>query len=135
MECARCHDHKYDPLTQKEYYELCAFFDNIDEAGLYSYFTPAIPTPTLRLTDDNAKQKLEELQKRVDEEQQKLERLTQGRESAFREWRTNVESHSNDAVVAGALKHLTFDEVARRISQSQERLGKALGLREMTELV
>ncbi|HRX77550.1 MAG TPA: DUF1549 domain-containing protein, partial [Pirellulaceae bacterium] len=128
MECARCHDHKYDPLTQKEYYELCAFFDNIDEAGLYSYFTPAIPTPTLRLTDDNAKQKLEELQKRVDEEQQKLERLTQGRESAFREWRTNVESHSNDAVVAGALKHLTFDEVAAPNKSVPGKVGQGVRL-------
>ena len=49
MECCRCHNHKYDPLTQKEYYELSAFFDKIDEAGLYSYFTSSIPTPTLPL--------------------------------------------------------------------------------------
>ena len=39
FECARCHDHKFDPITQKEFYELFAMFQNIDEAGLYSYFT------------------------------------------------------------------------------------------------
>ena len=47
FECARCHDHKYDPLKQKEYYQLTSFFANIDEAGLYSYFTDSVPTPTL----------------------------------------------------------------------------------------
>ncbi len=49
MECARCHDHKYDPLSQKEYYQLSSFFDNVDEAGLYSFFTNSTPTPTLDL--------------------------------------------------------------------------------------
>src|SRR6185312_13280087 len=50
LECARCHSHKYDPITQKEYYQLSAFFASIDESGLYSHFTDATPTPTLLLT-------------------------------------------------------------------------------------
>jgi len=50
--CARCHDHKFDPVTQREYYELSAFFDNIDESGLYSHFTRATPTPALSLVTD-----------------------------------------------------------------------------------
>ncbi len=33
MGCARCHDHKYDPLTQREFYQLFAYFNNIGEAG------------------------------------------------------------------------------------------------------
>ncbi|MCX6366639.1 MAG: DUF1553 domain-containing protein [Armatimonadetes bacterium] len=34
MRCAQCHDHKYDPLTQRDYYRLFAYFNNNDENGL-----------------------------------------------------------------------------------------------------
>jgi hypothetical protein len=61
FECCRCHSHKYDPISQAEYYELSSFFDNIDEAGLYSFFTQSIPTPTLKLPTDAEERRLEEL--------------------------------------------------------------------------
>src|SRR5262249_27316903 len=32
--CAQCHDHKYDPLTQKDFYRFYAFFNNVPEKGL-----------------------------------------------------------------------------------------------------
>ena len=37
MNCARCHDHKYDPLTQRDYYRLLSFFHNIPESGVGDY--------------------------------------------------------------------------------------------------
>jgi hypothetical protein len=61
FECTRCHDHKYDPLTQKDYYSLFAFFQNIDESGQTSYFTPAMPVPALPLTTPEQDKKLAEL--------------------------------------------------------------------------
>jgi hypothetical protein len=48
MGCARCHDHKYDPITQKEFYKFFAFFNNVPENGLDGQFynsTPFIPAP------------------------------------------------------------------------------------------
>ncbi|HSU66000.1 MAG TPA: DUF1549 and DUF1553 domain-containing protein, partial [Tepidisphaeraceae bacterium] len=47
--CCQCHDHKFDPLTQKEYYQLFAFFNNVPENGLDGQkgnAVPFIPTPT-----------------------------------------------------------------------------------------
>jgi len=36
IECAHCHDHKYDPFSQKEYYQLFAFFNTVQEKGIES---------------------------------------------------------------------------------------------------
>ncbi len=47
--CARCHDHKYDPFTQKEFYQLFAYFNNIPERGKankYGNSAPMIQAPT-----------------------------------------------------------------------------------------
>ena len=47
--CARCHDHKFDPLSQKEFYELFAFFNNVPERGKafkYGNSPPFVTAPT-----------------------------------------------------------------------------------------
>jgi hypothetical protein len=36
MACSRCHDHKYDPFTQRDYYSLLAYFNNLPETGIVS---------------------------------------------------------------------------------------------------
>lgn len=72
MQCCRCHDHKYDPVTQKDYFQLSAFFDNIDEAGLYSFFTPAVPTPTLWLPTEEQEKELKSLQSQIAESEKAL---------------------------------------------------------------
>ena len=65
FECSRCHDHKYDPITQKDYYGLFSMLQNIDEAGLYSFFTPSPPTPAMMLMDQPAKDKMAALKAKV----------------------------------------------------------------------
>ncbi len=85
MECTRCHDHKYDPVTQKDYFSLSAYFNNIDEAGLYSYFTGSVPTPTLELGELPSDEKIREAEV-------KLEQILKSDESkqAFAEWKKEV---------------------------------------------
>ena len=41
--CSRCHDHKFDPLTQREFFQLAAFFNNIDEKGADGVAMTAVP--------------------------------------------------------------------------------------------
>ena len=54
--CARCHDHKYDPISQKEFYRFFAFFNNVPEKGLDGRTGNAEPYLQLPSTEQKARQ-------------------------------------------------------------------------------
>jgi hypothetical protein len=85
LECARCHDHKYDPLAMKDYYALGAFFNSMDEWGTYdnSHFRP---TPTLALPTPAQERELAGRAERVRRLEDRLTRLESEREPAFGRW-------------------------------------------------
>jgi hypothetical protein len=86
FECCRCHDHKFDPLAQKDFYSLFAFFDDIDEAGLYSYFTSAVPTPKLKLIDDRTAAALAKADEAVGEAAAECERAEAVSRGTVADW-------------------------------------------------
>ncbi len=53
--CAQCHDHKYDPITQVEFYQLFAFFNNVPETGL---IVADNPPPLITVTTPEQDQQL-----------------------------------------------------------------------------
>lgn len=111
LECCRCHDHKFDPLSQREYYQLFAFFNNIDESGLYSYFTSSVPTPTLLLADDTKKAALAVVQERAVEAERAVADLAHDREAAFQAW---LETRPSDPdagqdLISNRVAHLDFE--------------------------
>ena len=58
IECAHCHDHKYDPFSQKEYYQLFAFFNSVKEPGLQSVVggpETYAKRPMMQVTNDDVK--------------------------------------------------------------------------------
>jgi hypothetical protein len=80
--CCRCHDHKFDPFTQREYYQLSAYFNSIDESGgtdAYPQARPVLTMPTPEQEKQIAFLKTQEAaaNKARDELEQKL-RETQG---------------------------------------------------------
>ncbi|MEP6748977.1 MAG: PSD1 and planctomycete cytochrome C domain-containing protein [Bacteroidota bacterium] len=60
IECAQCHDHKYDPFSQKDYYRLMAFFNNTKEAGFEGDVSVSKPAkaPLLKLSDNDVRMAL-----------------------------------------------------------------------------
>ena len=92
MECARCHDHKYDPITQKEYYQLFAFFNSTDESGLYSHFTDAIPSPTQLLFKDGAQErKHQQLKQAIAAKEEALSARREAASADFLKWVAGLE--------------------------------------------
>jgi mono/diheme cytochrome c family protein len=61
--CARCHDHKYDPLSQKDYYRLFAFFNNTSENGIGDFLVDykRSSPPYLALPTQSQQEKLDRL--------------------------------------------------------------------------
>jgi mono/diheme cytochrome c family protein len=57
--CCQCHDHKFDPLTQREYYQLFAFFNNCDEPTL------ELPTPEQLRKRQEVRERIAELEKQL----------------------------------------------------------------------
>jgi hypothetical protein len=71
MNCARCHDHKFDPVSQKEYYQLTAFFNNLREQGMNA--NDGNYSPLLPLTTPATEEKLDSLRKVIRVKEQELE--------------------------------------------------------------
>ncbi|MEO6684749.1 MAG: PSD1 and planctomycete cytochrome C domain-containing protein [Dyadobacter sp.] len=58
LECAHCHDHKYDPFSQKEYYQMFAFFNNVKEVGIESVIggpETYAKKPLMEISNEDAK--------------------------------------------------------------------------------
>lgn len=75
LQCARCHDHKYDPLTQKEYYQFAAFFNNVPDK-VVSYNKARMAEPLLRLPTPEQQMELDRINGRLAEIESETKALT-----------------------------------------------------------
>ena len=112
FECARCHDHKFDPITHREYYQLFSIFQNIDEAGLYSFFTNSPPTPAFGLSDDATDDKIAKQQEVVDRIEKEIAAARKELDSEAMTW---VKEHAQQLpVIREPNMALSFDAVEDR---------------------
>ena len=93
MNCCRCHDHKYDPISQKEFYQLFAYFNSNDETGVLGEFGGAASTrkggntaPTYTFATPAAKARLAEVEKAIAEAELAVKAATKNVAAAQGAW-------------------------------------------------
>jgi hypothetical protein len=89
MECARCHDHKYDPISAKDYYSMGAFFNSVDEFGLIQgggTRGTVLPQPALYLPTPEQEKQLAIQQEKITSAVNQRAAHIQSAEPAFQAW-------------------------------------------------
>ncbi len=88
MGCARCHNHKYDPLSQQEYYQLYAYFNNVrgeSGRGAYHNTEPWMDAPTKAQQDQ-----LRTLDARIAASEKQLQTQIAQQQNAWRKWQKTL---------------------------------------------
>ncbi len=96
MECAQCHDHKYDPISQKNYYQLFAFFNQVPEKGVTKSFAGKvnhnnISEPFLELPADDVNRIRSYIDSKVEAEYANGS-IQDSNEAYLKNWREEMEA-------------------------------------------
>ncbi len=94
MGCARCHDHKYDPITQREFYQFFAYFNNVEEKGFHNEQRGNVP-PLIKVPPADYDTRLAEFDKRIAAAQLEIDQIHDALSSKQQQWETNLETTSS----------------------------------------
>jgi len=109
--CARCHDHKFDPISQKNYYEMFSFFNNVKEAGQIS-FDDATPSPTLLLPSAEKEKIINYLKDKIAKQANEIDEVAKNSEEDFTKWlhsKTYQQFAQEGISTTGLLAQYNFD--------------------------
>ncbi|MBB4078617.1 hypothetical protein GGR28_001230 [Lewinella aquimaris] len=85
LACAKCHDHKFDPISQRNYYEMYSFFNNVDEAGLIPW-DGATPSPRLELPTERQDSIIAYLKQLEREKEQRIDQIASSNAERAQQW-------------------------------------------------
>lgn len=114
MECAQCHSHKYDPISQKEYYQFFAFFNNNADSGKQTRGGNAPPMVDVVSKENLNKRKIAEA--KIKTAEKKISDYKKTVDSAFSQWAVEAAKNIGDKPKepTGLFAHLPLDEFKDR---------------------
>ena len=107
LECARCHDHKYDPISQRDYYRFFAFFNNVPEKGLDGSRGNA--APLLNVATSEQKSAIARLEQRVRDAEKEFKPLGHQIAKAQEVWERTALSDLPAPLTAGLTHHYPLE--------------------------
>jgi hypothetical protein len=119
MGCARCHTHKYDPLTHKEFYQLSAFFNSIDEDG-HSFDQGNAP-PLMHAPTREQQARLTQFDTQVADAKTNLNVLIKRHEAAQRRWEKSLSPKQQWFPDEKLIVHVPLDEHAPAVFNKSDR--------------
>jgi hypothetical protein len=110
MECAQCHDHKYDPITQKEYYGFFAFFNQTSDPGMQT--RGGNQAPVVNVPDPKKEAQAAAVAVKLAELDKQIEAHRRSVEPAFAAWVKEMETKVGGVpqVPGDMLAHFALDE-------------------------
>lgn len=122
LQCARCHDHKYDPISQRDYFQLFAFFNHGPDRVL-GYNAGAPATPYIKAPTETQQRELAALDSSKQDLQQRLEQRAAQIDDALIAWERNLSPEAKAALgPLGFAWYLPLDE-----GQGTEVKGRTFG--------
>ncbi len=110
MGCVRCHDHKFDPYTMKDFYQLYAFFNNLD--GPVMDGNKPLPAPILKAPNKRNRGLLLSLEPKIEALSEKLKKCEKNAKPEFEKWLASEEKkekHHASPQPDGLVGHWAFD--------------------------
>jgi hypothetical protein len=114
MECAQCHDHKYDPIPQKDYYRYFAYFNQAADPGMQT--RNGNQAPIVEVPDEMKLARLPAIEQQLAVATTELKSVRKAAEPRFAKWLDEMESKPNKSqqLPSGLVAHLTLDETKGR---------------------
>ena len=118
MECAQCHSHMYDPISQEEYYSFYAFYNNNADPGMQT--RRGNQAPVVNVESSDQKKKKAELEKKNGEISKKQDARRKIAQKSFDEWTEeqflNAGEKKTPVAPSGLVSHLPLDNFEKNLT-------------------